>query len=796
VIATQTVEDLKPLDAPALLDRLGYTAEEHVSVNTQLRGGIFMSRVVPSSTVGVLPTDLNVWLGVNPVRPRTTGRGTASDVTRLAALWADLDVKPGGCPDLATARQIIDALAAMLHARPVAVTFSGHGLQPFWAIEDAPLDTDAQRARARALVRRWGRLVAHVAGIHHSHVDGVFDLARVLRAPGTVNHKAAPVPVLTFADDGRPVSLDEVEEVLGEYNVVQRHGDSEDLGQVLSSPGEWAWTSSTCKYAKATTEAWLTETPSARHPWLLSAAVRLACMHRYGCITEADYGDTQRRLVERFQALLEQGRPQRQTAPGEVADAFSWGRARASAKTDEGIAAELGDHPHRDGFEDIVVTPVGQADTTTGEVLDGPGTPAAPPGGLRRMVLTSAATIKPRPVFWLWEARLALGTLALLAGREGLGKSTLGYWIAARITRGDLPGVYNGTPKAVLVCATEDSWEHTIVPRLIAADADLERVYRVEVVTAMEIHVGLSLPRDLTAMERSATEVGAAILLLDPLMSRLGDLDTHRDAEVRQALEPLAAIADRCGMAVLGLIHHNKSGSSDPLQLVMGSKAFTAVARSVHTVVPDPEDETDTRRLFGTPKNNLGRTDLPTLSFTIASHPIDTEEGSAWTGRLTWGGQHAGSIGDAMRRASVDPDDKSATTEAAEWLEDLLVSKSGSVASADVKRLGKAAGHGEQPLRRARERLGLTTRSEGFPRVTYWESPVVSQSCQSFRGDHLTNTTEHSQVSRVSRVSRDGDDTTVTPLPGFTPPTGPGRCFTCGFHTPTQGHRTGCEAAA
>ena len=49
----------------------------------------------------------------------------------------------------------------------------------------------------------------------------------------------------------------------------------------------------------------------------------------------------------------------------------------------------------------------------------------------RRVVLTSAADIEPRPVFWLWDGRLALGTLGLLAGREGLGKSTLGYWLAA-----------------------------------------------------------------------------------------------------------------------------------------------------------------------------------------------------------------------------------------------------------------------------------------------------------------------------------------------------------------------------
>jgi len=32
--------------------------------------------------------------------------------------------------------------------------------------------------------------------------------------------------------------------------------------------------------------------------------------------------------------------------------------------------------------------------------------------------------------------------------------------------------------------------------------------------------------------------------------------------------------------------------------------------------------------------------------------------------------------------------------------------------------------------------------------------------------------------------------TPATPLHAFTPPTGPG----CGFHTETQGHRSGCEA--
>ena len=392
-------------------------------------------------------------------------------------------------------------------------------------------------------------------------------------------------------------------------------------------------------------------------------------------------------------------------------------------------------------------------------------------GAGRSLTLTSAATIRPRPVFWLWEDRIALGTLSLLAGREGLGKSTLGYALAARVTRGELRGEYLTTPRSVIVAATEDSWEHTIVPRLIAAGADLERVYRVDVVTDMGIHVGLSLPRDLLDLERNAVQVGAALLLLDPLMSRLGSLDTHRDAEVRQALEPLVALADRARMSVLGLIHHNKSGSADPLQLVMGSKAFTAVARSVHTVVPDPEDESERRRLFGTPKNNLGRTDLATLSFTIVSHPIETDEGTAWTGRLEWGSESAVTIGDAMR-LSTDSDSADDASEAAAWLSDYLTSKAGRAKSSEVKKAATAEGIRTRALTAARKRLRLLTPSEGFPRVTWWELPALeapsgySRDAPS-RGDVttvLTVTTGRSRDSGDSGDSRDGPHASASPL--------------------------------
>ena len=92
-----------------------------------------------------------------------------------------------------------------------------------------------------------------------------------------------------------------------------------------------------------------------------------------------------------------------------------------------------------------------------------------PKDGLPFVHLTQASTITPRPVKWLWLNRVALFAFSLIGGREGVGKSSPSYTVAAAITKGTLDGDYYGTPKNVIVGATEDSWAHTIVPRLMGA---------------------------------------------------------------------------------------------------------------------------------------------------------------------------------------------------------------------------------------------------------------------------------------------------------------------------------------
>lgn len=343
----------------------------------------------------------------------------------------------------------------------------------------------------------------------------------------------------------------------------------------------------------------------------------------------------------------------------------------------------------------------------------------------RHLTLTRASDIAPRPVRWAWDGRMAAGTLTLIAGREGLGKSTVAYSLAADLTRGRLPGVHRGTAKAVLIVATEDSWAHTIVPRLMAAGADLDLIYRVEAVSVLGTHSAVSLPKDNEALLDAIDQTGAALVLLDPLMSRVAaDLDTHRDQEVRQALEPLVEIADNTGVVIAGLIHFNKTGSSDPLNSVMASKAFTAVARTVNVVVKDTDDETGRRRLFATPKSNLGPDDLPLLAFTITGHEIPTAEGPAFTSRIQWDGEVAGDVADHLNVAT-DPEARSMSAEARQWLADYMRAEGGKVAAKEaVKAYSAAIGDRTDNARRrltaARRKIGYTVESVGFPAVHYW----------------------------------------------------------------------------
>ena len=353
-----------------------------------------------------------------------------------------------------------------------------------------------------------------------------------------------------------------------------------------------------------------------------------------------------------------------------------------------------------------------------------------PDDGRRRLRLTPASRYRRRRARWLWDDRWPLGSLGLLAGYEGEGKSTIAADIAGAVTRGTLPGEFHGTPRSVMIVASEDSWTYTIANRLLASGADLDRIYHIEAVDHPEgMDLGLSLPVDTIALQEAAIEHDVALLILDPLISRLSEkLDTYKDSEVRRALEPVVAAAEAANLHISGLIHFNKATDrGEILDRMMGSRAFTAVARSVSVVTTDPNELDGGGRLFGVVKSNLGSGGT-TLGYRIGSVEVPTDDGPTQVGKIQWTGEKDLTIRDALAAKAADAQDNSMTTESVQWLEAYWEATGTVIDAAEAIREAGKVGIEKRTLQRARERLGLesvTTRTA--PPRRKWRRPRGDQ---------------------------------------------------------------------
>lgn len=384
--------------------------------------------------------------------------------------------------------------------------------------------------------------------------------------------------------------------------------------------------------------------------------------------------------------------------------------------------------------------------TTYGENPFEPGTPewrvwdertspTAKKATGRRIVLTPASTITPRRVKWAWEpeegGRIPMGTFALAAGREGTGKSSFALWLAAQITRGTLPGEFYGRPRNVVILAVEDVWEFTIVPRLIAARADLGRVYRVDVVSDDDGDVCLSLPLDNLALEDTVKAYEVALIIVDPLISVISDkIDTHREAEVRRALDPLAGIAGRTGTIILGIAHFNKSSGTDAASRITASGAFKNVPRSLFGFAVD--DLTD-ESVMSQVKNSLGRANLPSLNYRIAEAVVDTADGPCGVGRLEWLGIADRGVDEILGDpGGVRGVEMKESDRAGEWLGKYLA-EHGPQPKTDVVSAAEVVAISTRTLQRACLSLGIGVKNVGYPRRTVWHLPSQTVNPDDFK---------------------------------------------------------------
>ena len=335
------------------------------------------------------------------------------------------------------------------------------------------------------------------------------------------------------------------------------------------------------------------------------------------------------------------------------------------------------------------------------------------------VALVRGTALKPEPVRWLWSGWLALGKLHILAGAPGTGKTTCALNLCATVTSGmHWPDGTRSAPGDVLVWSGEDDPADTLLPRLMASGARTDRVWFVGDVR----RAGTSRPFDLASDMPGLLEAAKAIpalklILVDPIATAVTG-DSHKNTEVRRGLAPLVDFAAQAGAALLGITHFSKGGQgSDPASRVVGSVAFTAVARVVLVCAKSKNDDGTERRLMARSKSNLGPDDGG-FEYTLQqAEPLPGIHAS----RAVFGASVEGSARDLLD----EPDPTTNTSDTADAVT-LLRDELTADCWTPVKRAQKAVasqGFTHKQIWSASKKLEVVRRRGGFGGDWYWRLP-------------------------------------------------------------------------
>ena len=143
----------------------------------------------------------------------------ADDVAAIKSLFIDVDVKEDAYPDTKTALEALRGfITSVGMPMPSAVVGSGSGgFHAHWAL-DQVLSRDEWQVLANKLAAATKK--------HGLITDSqcTVDSARILRIPGTKNHKSDPARDVTLMSLGGEVSLDTIRSVLAPYDGVVAGG--------------------------------------------------------------------------------------------------------------------------------------------------------------------------------------------------------------------------------------------------------------------------------------------------------------------------------------------------------------------------------------------------------------------------------------------------------------------------------------------------------------------------------------------------------------------------------------------
>ena len=341
--------------------------------------------------------------------------------------------------------------------------------------------------------------------------------------------------------------------------------------------------------------------------------------------------------------------------------------------------------------------------------------------------LICGADIRPEPIRWLWVDWLAAGKFHVLAGPPGTGKTTIASALAAtQSCGGRWPDGTQATPGNVLIWSGEDDPKDTLVPRMMACEADMSRVHFVGGVKDGDESLTFDPAEHSELLAVAAARIGGIkLLIVDPIVSAVAG-DSHKNAEVRRGLQPLVTLAERLDCAVLGISHFSKGTSGrDPVERVTGSIAFGALARLVFAAAKMPDDDQEGGgRIFVRSKSNIGP-DNGGFRYDLEQIELDDFPG-VFASKLYWGSAIDGNAKELLGRAEAAPKDEAQAGEADApevdtWLRDFLTH--GPKTAKEVFAAGRDDGYSRDQLKRAKDRIGVTSGKQAFAGPWSWILP-------------------------------------------------------------------------
>lgn len=179
-----------------------------------------LDRVAEKALKASSETDVYYGVGIRSSGLSSHKRGGKQDVTVVPAFYMELDIDGGAHQkaDLPTKEEAMSILDSFTLS-PGIINHSGGGFHVYYLLDEpAYIRNEEERSHIEELMKRLERVVHRMLEHKGKVADHIADLARVLRVPGTLNHKYSPAPtVKTIHYEEERYSLEEIEEAIEHY---------------------------------------------------------------------------------------------------------------------------------------------------------------------------------------------------------------------------------------------------------------------------------------------------------------------------------------------------------------------------------------------------------------------------------------------------------------------------------------------------------------------------------------------------------------------------------------------------